>query len=159
MQIPSSSVARRAPHQKWSSARKLLGFTLVETALAMGVIGFGLVGLLGLMPIGMSNYRDARDRTAEAQIFQGLNSRIQQTDYSQLKTAWPSGTVYGFDERGIEQKDASKALYTAEVVISDPPSILAASAANASTVSLVITTKTDANRKSRYISYVSNNGR
>jgi uncharacterized protein (TIGR02598 family) len=158
MHISSTSAAPRAPH-KWSSkARKLLGFTLVETALAMGVIGFGLVGLLGLMPIGMSNYRDARDRTAEAQIFQGLNSRIQQTDYSKLTTVWP-GTVYGFDERGIELKDTSKALYTAEVIISDPPSILAASAANASTVSLVITTKTDANRKSRYISYVSNNGR
>jgi uncharacterized protein (TIGR02598 family) len=130
----------------------------VETALAMGVIGFGLIGLLGLMPIGMSSYRDAVDRTAETQIFQGLNARIQQTDYSELNAAWPKNEAYSFDDRGIQVAKGA-GLYTAEVEIADPPTLLGAASKDVSTVRVVITNKTDANRKSRFISYVSDNGR
>jgi len=39
-------------------ASRLRGFSLVEVALAIGILAFGLVSIFGLLPIGLSTLRD-----------------------------------------------------------------------------------------------------
>lgn len=46
------------------------GFSLIEIVLAIGIIGFCLTTLLGMMSVGMSSHSSARARTVSARIFQ-----------------------------------------------------------------------------------------
>ena len=39
------------------------GFTLVEIAIALGVIGFALVAIIGILPVGLQIQRDNRAET------------------------------------------------------------------------------------------------
>jgi len=45
--------------------RRLLahGFTLVEVVIALGVLAFALVALIGLLPLGMQSNRESREET------------------------------------------------------------------------------------------------
>lgn len=53
------------------------GFSLVEVTLAIGIIGFALVAILALMPVGMNSSRDAIDATHTSLIAQDLENRIK----------------------------------------------------------------------------------
>lgn len=44
------------------------GFTLVEVTLSLGVAGFCLLSLLGLLPIGLTSNQNSLDQTAAANI-------------------------------------------------------------------------------------------
>src|SRR5262245_37779071 len=54
--------------------RSAHGFTLVEIAIALGVIGFALVAIIGILPTGLQIQRDNR---AETIINQGRTSWIE----------------------------------------------------------------------------------
>jgi type II secretory pathway pseudopilin PulG len=45
------------------SARPLAAFTMIEIAISLAVIGFALVAIIGVMPIGMNTQRDNREET------------------------------------------------------------------------------------------------
>lgn len=62
----------------------IAAFSLVETALAIGVIGFAFVSLLTLLPVGLANFRSAIDTTVCAQIFQRVISDAEQADFDRL---------------------------------------------------------------------------
>lgn len=42
-------------------------FTMIEIAIAMGVIGFALVAIIGVLPIGLSSQKDNREETTISQ--------------------------------------------------------------------------------------------
>ena len=46
-----------------SSPRSVRAFTMIEIALSLAVIGFALVAILGVLPIGMSSQKDNREQT------------------------------------------------------------------------------------------------
>ena len=46
-----------------SSRRSDRGFTMIEIAIALGVIGFALVAIIGILPIGLEVQRDNRSET------------------------------------------------------------------------------------------------
>ena len=48
---------------KPSSCRSARGFTMVEIAIALGVIGFALVAIIGILPVGLEVQRDNRSET------------------------------------------------------------------------------------------------
>ncbi len=56
--------------------RKAVGaaFTLVEIALALGVISFAIVGLVALIPAGLNNFRASMNASVGSQIFQRVVS-------------------------------------------------------------------------------------
>ncbi|MGI8819380.1 MAG: type IV pilus modification PilV family protein [Chthoniobacterales bacterium] len=47
-------------------------FSLVEVVLALGVVGFAIVAILGVVPIGLSAGRGAQDESRAAQIAQSI---------------------------------------------------------------------------------------
>jgi len=90
-----------------STARR--GFSLVEVVMALGLVSFVLVGLLGLMPIGLNTMRDARGDSLRAEIIKSVANTAQQTDFSLLGTI--NGTKYQFDANGLT--NSTNAIYEA----------------------------------------------
>ena len=67
---------------QFSQNRNHSGFSLVEVALAIGIIAFAFVSLFALMPTGLNTFRAAIDTSNETWIMQGMNSMIQTTDFT-----------------------------------------------------------------------------
>jgi uncharacterized protein (TIGR02598 family) len=87
------------------------GFSLVEVVIAVGIVAFAFIPMLGLVPMGLNTSRQAIDTTIEAQIIQQMTGQAQQTDFSQLATLATS-TVTCFDANG-NVTSANSAIYKA----------------------------------------------
>lgn len=61
--------------------RAKAGFTLVEIAIAIGILAIALVALMGMLPGGLSNFRKAMDTSITAQIAQRILLDMQQADF------------------------------------------------------------------------------
>jgi len=59
-------------------------FSLIEVVLAVGVVAFAFVAILGLIPAGMGQFRQAVDTSVCAQIAQRVINDAQQADFSTL---------------------------------------------------------------------------
>lgn len=56
-------------------------FSMIEVVLAVGVISFALVGIIGLFPVAMQSALDSQRETQVALIARSLFSEIQRPDY------------------------------------------------------------------------------
>ena len=63
------------------SKSKSAGFSLVEVALAIGIVAFAFVALLALLPAGLTTFRRALDISICTQIAQRIVSEAQQADF------------------------------------------------------------------------------
>jgi len=71
---PRNSIARQ----------RRSGFSLVEVVLAVGVISFAFVAILGLLPAGLTQFRQAMDNSVASQIAQRILMDAQQSDFDVL---------------------------------------------------------------------------
>ncbi len=96
-------------------------FTLVETTIAMGIVAFAMVPILGLVPMGLGVFRNAISFTAEAQIVQALSNEILLTEYSLVTNKYASTNLSYYSDEGDLLSSASDpaALYTAKVALCD----------------------------------------
>ncbi len=85
------------------------GFSLVESVLAVGILAFAGVGLLGLLPFGLGQMRSSIDNNVGAQLAQRVITDAEQTDFQRLldgaETVTPDFFVLPsryFDEQGSE---------------------------------------------------------
>lgn len=114
--------------------RNRAAFSIVEIALALGIVGFAFVGLMGLLPAGLATFRAAIDQTNEGRIMESLTAQTQAAEFSNLPTQFDfqqSGAVFYFDEEGtfIRQGSAAfgglsateklAALYAAKIFVDD----------------------------------------
>ncbi len=83
-------------------SRKSFAFSLVEVTIAIGIISFGLVAIVGLMPVGLVTMRQAMDQTIEAQISQQMAGEASLMPFSQLKEYVEKGP-YFYTAEGIRQ--------------------------------------------------------
>lgn len=99
--------------------RARAAFSLVEVVLAIGIVSFAFVGMFGLLPAGLSTFRQAIDNSVGSQIVQRLVNEAQQTDYDPtliaITAAQPS-TRY-FNDQGSEVTTIKDSIYTAEVSV------------------------------------------
>ncbi len=75
------------------SARRRLksaGFSLVEVSLAIGIMGFAFVAIFGLVPVGLSNFRQAKNVSVASEISERIFSELQDTPFTKLTN---NGTV------------------------------------------------------------------
>jgi uncharacterized protein (TIGR02598 family) len=90
------------------------GFSLVEVVMALGIMSFALMGIVGLLPAGLSQFREAIDITVQSQIAQELVSELQRTDY----TAIQSGSYFYDSEGGnLPGPDDAQFTYTATISV------------------------------------------
>ncbi len=66
------------------SKSKPSGFSLVEVALAIGIVAFAFVALMSLLPAGLTTFRRALDVSICSQIAQRIVSEAQQVDFDVL---------------------------------------------------------------------------
>jgi uncharacterized protein (TIGR02598 family) len=67
-----------------SRSGNVRGFTLIEVAIAVGILAVSLVALLGLLPGGMTNFRKAMDTSVTAQIAQRILHDIEQAEFDEV---------------------------------------------------------------------------
>lgn len=63
---------------------KTAAFSLVEVVLAIGVVAFAFVAIFGLLPVGLTTFREAMGTTVGGQIAQRVLNEAQQTDFDVL---------------------------------------------------------------------------
>lgn len=96
-------------------SKSVRGFSLVEVALAMGIISFAFVTVFGLLPVGLDVSRRAIDTTVAGQITQQMINQAQQTDFSGLPNlaAASVASPLVFDDQGSKAADPALASYRA----------------------------------------------
>jgi len=67
-----------------ASSTESRAFSLIEVVLAVGVVAFAFVAIMGLIPAGMSQFRQAIDTSVCAQIAQRIINESQETDFTTL---------------------------------------------------------------------------
>lgn len=136
------------------------GFSLVEVVLALGILVFCLVALLGLIPSGLQSFRAAMTLTVESQIAQSISGDLQLTDFTNLKTMLATDVERHYDDQGIEVESGSPlTVYTATISLNDlvSPANLPPEAIR--NVQIRIVNKTTPTRESMYSVIVVNNNR
>ena len=101
----------KPPGQKGSEG----GFSLVEVVIAIGLASFALMALLGLLPVGLSTYKQSVSSTMGAQIVQRIFTDAQIASLSNLQN-----TNRFFDEQGTEltSSNAVNCIYWVQVTYS-----------------------------------------
>ncbi len=87
------------------------GFSIVEVALALGIIAFAFVSLLALLPAGLTTFRSAIDTNNESRIVQSFVSKVLATDFQNVQSTLDYGSskeIYYFDEEGSEVDTSAK---------------------------------------------------
>jgi uncharacterized protein (TIGR02598 family) len=124
------------------------GFSLVEVTLALGVVGFAFVPILGLLPVGLTAFHQSMGMSISTQIAQRVLGEAQQTDFTTLTSGAAIASRY-FDEEGSEIKDSSstKWIYVANTVVKIPPSDQAGGLACTNLVNVLVQVVGNPSRK------------
>lgn len=122
------------------SRRGTQGITLVETVIALGIVSFAMVSILGMIPVGLSNFQSAQHLTIESSIVQGVTGELQRTDVTNL-----SSTNLYFDDQG-RASTAAKAIYT--VKVGDPQNLDASNLISSTAAKSVLLTVNNRSRPS-----------
>ena len=80
--------------------RRGRGFTLVEVTVALGIVSFALLGLVGLLPVGLQTFKSAMDTSVRSQIVQRVFTDVTETDFDTLMSTPPPDRY--FDDQGNE---------------------------------------------------------
>ena len=94
------------------------GFSLIEVTIALGLITFAVVAVLGVLPTGLTSLRRAMDQTVEAQIVQTVGAQAVTGEFASVETGGP---LY-FDEEGqaIASGDTNTYYYKATLSTTNP---------------------------------------
>ena len=91
---------------------RLRAFSLVEVCLALGIVSFAFLSIMGLTFIGFSGFQKAIGTTMETQIAQRLATQLRQTDFSELMAGGAS--TRHFDIEGLPVS-AGEAVFTVTI--------------------------------------------
>ena len=74
-----------------SASKGDIAFSLVEITLAIGIIGFALLAIVGLIPIGQNSAKEAADDTKTSLIEQDVFARVRERLGSETAFVAPAG--------------------------------------------------------------------
>ncbi len=127
--------------------RKLRGhraFSLVEVTLALGIVAFAFVSVLGLVPVGLTNFRGAMENSIKSQILQQVASDVRQTGFLKLQEKQPlryfdeQGTVKGTSLDPLTPEEMSQVLYEVNTVAQVPSPVLGGDLSGMATIVIEI---------------------
>lgn len=125
------------------------GFSLVEVAMALAVMAFACVSLIGLIPFGLTSFHQAMGSTIEADVVQDLTNDMLLANFSDLyqysyqNSTNPANQTYYYNNEGAPLTVSTPGVapvgtvYTAVVTIS-PISSNSSSATSNSPVNLFV---------------------
>lgn len=124
------------------------GFSLVEVVLALGVISFAIVAILGLIPTGLQTSHSSQDETRAAQIAQTILSSMA----SQAQRQFTAVTVPTNDSSTIPPFDLTSSGTTP--IYADNAAKLSANAAGAVYAITVTTNSSPTGLDAGYVNQV-----
>jgi len=77
------------------SLHSIAGFSLIEVALAIGIAGFCLIAVIGIVPVGVQTNRNASSQTAATNVMAAVIADLRatpRTNNTSLQFAIPFGT-------------------------------------------------------------------
>jgi uncharacterized protein (TIGR02598 family) len=74
-------------------ARGYRGFSLVEVMIAVGIVASVMLGLIGVMPVGLSAIQEAQHNSIKARIVQEVISDAQSANWNETITAATKDTL------------------------------------------------------------------
>jgi uncharacterized protein (TIGR02598 family) len=95
-----------------SSGKTEAGFSLVEVSLAIAIVAFAFIALIGLLPTGMQVFRGSMDTANENWIMQDINSVVQTTPWEKVDEMGAGGSnavFFAYDDEGklLERVDGA----------------------------------------------------
>ncbi len=96
------------------------GLSLVEVTLAIGIVGFALLAIIGLVPVGLKSSGDAIDATRTSFICQDAQNRVRaRVDYAMFAAAPDISLTLFYDRDGIfvGTTASTRALYRVDATI------------------------------------------
>lgn len=108
------------------------GFTLIEVVITLGIVAFAFVAIMGLLPVGLNNFRGSINTTVAAQIAQAEVNNAQQTDFTNLTTK----TDF-YDDQGKALSSSNGSVYWCQVQTN--PSTLPGGSANTNLLTVIVT--------------------
>lgn len=92
--------------------RSLKGFSLIEVTLSVGIAAFGVLSVVGLLPVGLSTLRDSTKQMLEAEILKGVAAEwaVGNTSNTIDSTSW-------FDAEGQQVQSEDGAYF--QLVVRD----------------------------------------
>ena len=105
------------------------GFSLVEVTLALGIISFAMVTLIGLLPVSYTSFRASARSVTSTQLAQRIFAEMQQTDFTNLA---PTNTFHDVQGAEVGQSDSKKVFDVNVQIISDVKLPASASVASSS---------------------------
>ena len=117
-----------------SRARSVQAFSLIEVVLALGVVSFSLVGILGLLFSGLTTFHRSMDQTVQAQIAQQIIGQAQLTSYGNLANFT---TNYDENGNGVAASDPT-AIYTVTFALSNLSTSLSTNIASTAGTNIVV---------------------
>lgn len=99
-------------------------FSLVEVTIALGILAFAIIPMIGLVSVGMKTLRSSMDVTVQIDVVRktvGEATRIPFTDL----TATFDNQLFYFDDEGIQQTSSNaQTIFVARAAVNAPPSLL-----------------------------------
>lgn len=59
---------------------QISGFSLIEVVLAIGIVSFALLAVVGLLPVGMKSTQNAREQAAAANVLNSIASALRSAE-------------------------------------------------------------------------------
>jgi uncharacterized protein (TIGR02598 family) len=97
--LQTSPVACPSPFLR--RLRQVAGFSLIEVTLAIAIIAFAFIALIGLLPAGLGIFNQTVDSTNEMRISSHLTSMLMASDFENIKSSSGiSSDIYYYDVDG-----------------------------------------------------------
>jgi uncharacterized protein (TIGR02598 family) len=113
MSTPLPWIAERlVPASRSGARRTCRAFSLVEVVIAIGVVAFVVISLLGLIPVALQSSHNADVQAAQATIVSTVTGKLSSQNFSSTVASLPL-TNY-FTAQG-EETSAAAAIYRCDV--------------------------------------------
>ena len=112
-------------------------FTLIEVCLAIGILSFALILMVGLLPSGLGQLTSSIDSLRAQAISRQVLVGAQQTDFNTLKSMGTYSLYFDYSGNQLQQ-NGSDTIYTAIVTIDDNAELPGTSTSQSTLLKVVI---------------------
>ena len=120
-------------------------FSLIEVTIALGILAFALVGIMGLMPVGLRTMGDAIDDNSSSLIARRLVGEARQSSLDALITNTFTTRYFDFEGQEVASASSPLSVYMANTTVS-------AQSSNLALVSITVSKNNSGNRT--FVSHV-----